>query len=454
MRLESLLSTSLSFHNFIFHKSSQTLKRTRVHSSMATQTQAEEEKDSSVVAFHIVGDAFVDLFSFLDADWPEKGGDAKLRSPIQTFAGGSSTNTATHLNALHSYFDAKHEFSADPVLHTTLNPNDLYGKILLKHATKHGFPLINCKQENDVSTTGHCVAIVAGQERSFMTYRGCVDTFHATHLDVDAIVGSCSRDLHLHIAGFFNLDGFQHGSIAHQIQHIRKVRTEKFPTRETVVSLVPQHDATKLWDGGIDELMPSLDFLIMNDLEALHIMQQGKKRATSQTTTISTAPEPTNGAAMATLVKDCAAYFHKKSPDTCVILTRGPTGAVALLNGKTIVEQDTVKVTPVDPTGAGDSFAAGFLHGLWAWRRKHSPPPTTTTTTTTTTNGGAGSGEPRQTNGCSWSAEEIRHGLVWGCAMGTSSVLTRGASIPSSREHIDHYRGQIEQLSANGKLHS
>lgn len=386
-------------------------------------------KTTKPVSFHVVGDAFVDLFSFLDGDWPEKGGDAQLSQPIQTCAGGSSTNTATHLNGLNRHFSD--DQMTELVLHTTLNPNDSYGDILLEHASDHGFPLINCKDKDDSSATGHCVAIVAGQERSFMTYRGCVDNFRADHLNLEKIIGGPESHLHVHIAGFFNLSGFQNGQILEQIKKIRESR-KSYANVETVFSLVPQHDATKLWDGGIDELCTCLDFLIMNDLEAIHIMQQGKIRKKMAT--------PTDFAssidATESLIADCAAYFRELCPQTCIVLTRGPSGASALLNGKVIAHQSTVRVKPIDPTGAGDSFSAGFMHGLWAWQRNK---------------GDAGNGEIGKhidaTIQFFWPVEAVKLGLLWGCAMGTSSVLVRGASIPSSKEDIKKCYIELEKLN-------
>jgi fructokinase len=47
-----------------------------------------------------------------------------------------------------------------------------------------------------------------------------------------------------------------------------------------------------------------------------------------------------------------------------VVLTRGPDGAVASLDG-TEVEVPAVPVDVVDTVGAGDSFTAGLLHSLW-----------------------------------------------------------------------------------------
>ena len=47
-----------------------------------------------------------------------------------------------------------------------------------------------------------------------------------------------------------------------------------------------------------------------------------------------------------------------------VVLTRGPDGAVASLDG-TRAEVAAVPVDTVDTVGAGDSFTAGLLHSLW-----------------------------------------------------------------------------------------
>ena len=52
-----------------------------------------------------------------------------------------------------------------------------------------------------------------------------------------------------------------------------------------------------------------------------------------------------------------------KQLDKLVVVTRGEKGAVAI-NGQEIVESDIHKnLKIVDLTGAGDLFAAGFLHG-------------------------------------------------------------------------------------------
>jgi ribokinase len=47
----------------------------------------------------------------------------------------------------------------------------------------------------------------------------------------------------------------------------------------------------------------------------------------------------------------------------CVVVTRGSRGAIAYCRDRTIT-QPAKQVTPIDMTGAGDAFTAGFLHQI------------------------------------------------------------------------------------------
>ena len=76
-------------------------------------------------------------------------------------------------------------------------------------------------------------------------------------------------------------------------------------------------------------------------------------------------------------VRICCELFGKKPmelKDFCrwsvnafelegVCITKGPDGCVVYLDGE-YIESSGYKVKVVDPVGAGDAFAAGFLHGL------------------------------------------------------------------------------------------
>jgi 2-dehydro-3-deoxygluconokinase len=59
---------------------------------------------------------------------------------------------------------------------------------------------------------------------------------------------------------------------------------------------------------------------------------------------------------------DVAAGLLARSGAELVVLTLGADGALALQRAGTPIRQPAIPVQPVDPVGAGDAFAAGFLH--------------------------------------------------------------------------------------------
>jgi sugar/nucleoside kinase (ribokinase family) len=386
-----------------------------------TTTDSDDHPISADVSFHIVGDAYVDFFCFLDGDFPESGGDSRLDQPVRNYAGGSSTNTATHLKALIKNFTSNPK---PPVtLHTVLNPDDHYGRVLLEHAEYHDLPIRNCRKEGDNTTTGHCIAIVSGGERSFMTHQGMVGNFVADDVDVDSIINT-PTNLHLHVAGFYNIPGFWNGQLKRRLETIREHRQQRFPHKYTTISLVTQHDATKVWDGGLDELIPLLDFVLMNDLEARSIVKRGGHVASDWEHE-----------------HLCwADYFGRFSPTSNVIVTRGEKGAVALRGGEILGKQKPIVVTAIDPTGAGDSFTAGFIHGLWLWKLAKQQQQQQT--------GDDDDKDPHrdpENDKEKWPIEAIEEGMRWGVSVGSAAILIRGASIPPEGKDIQNFLEQAKE---------
>lgn len=405
---------------------------------------------AAAVTFHVVGDAYVDFFSFLDGDWPESGGDSRLGEPVKCYAGGSSVNTATHLKALITNFTA----APNPpvVLHTVLNPEDQYGQMLMDHARKHDIPVDNRKREGDSSTTGHCIAIVSGGERSFMTHQGVMDNFTADDLDVEGIA-STPTHLHLHIAGFYNIPGFWNGGLKRKLEAVREKRKVLFPDKNTTISLVAQHDATKEWDGGLSEIFPLLDFVLMNDLEARSIIRSGRRRTLLQSNANGNA-DSTGGTDTHKTFKsefehehlEWADYFGGLHPTSKTIVTRGEKGSVAL-RGKTILsKQKPIIMNSIDPTGAGDSFTAGFLFGLWSWKLGGFDGLTATTESeieSTSTKPSRDSDDGEETE--SWPIDAIEEGMRWGVSLASAAVMIRGASIPPEGSEIQKFLGQAKE---------
>lgn len=387
----------------------------------STSWQKDLNATTADVTFHVVGDAYVDFFSFLDGEWPESGGDSRLGEPVKCYAGGSSVNTATHLKALIRNFTA--EPKPQVILHTVLNPDDQYGQMLMDHAKKHEIPIDNRRREGDASTTGHCIAIVSGGERSFMTHQGVVGNFSADDLDVEEI-GSTPTHLHLHIAGYYNIPGFWNGKLKRKLEAVRKMREELFPDKNTTISLVTQHDATKEWDGGLSDLFPLLDFVLMNDLEARSIIRcaRGENLIDYEHEHL-----------------EWADYFGCLDPTSKAIVTRGEKGSVALQGKKILSKQKPIVMNSIDPTGAGDSFTAGFLFGLWSWKMGRQQPVTATTTgKREITNGGNG-------DECAWPTEALEEGMRWGVSLASAAVMIRGASVPPEGSDIQKILEQAKE---------
>ncbi len=360
--------------------------------------------------------------------------------------GGSGLNTATHLSSLvrdFSPFPESEEF-LDVMLQTSINEGDEYGRVLMSHAKEHNFDLLNCKRKKagkkqdgkkegeekskvvmveQPASTAHCIVIVADGERSFISHLGVMETFKASDTMLHELVNCRSANPtfknhhhHIHIAGYFNMPGFSNGNLKRRLQKIREKRrcnSHGLNTYTTTTSLVPQYDATEKWDSGIlDDLLPLVDFLILNALEA------GK---------ISKIPidelDGGNDLNRAVVFTQLADFFWTKSPQTYVIVTLGKAGALAMYEGEIIASIHSPKVynSPLDPTGAGDAFAAGFLYGITSWRQQRNHD-------TCAEIGSYLEG--------SWT-EAIIEGLKYGSAAGTACVMTPGASVPASKEKIE-----------------
>jgi sugar/nucleoside kinase (ribokinase family) len=166
---------------------------------------------------------------------------------------------------------------------------------------------------------------------------------------------------------------------------------------------VPQSDATLEYDGQLLDLLPLLHVLIMNETEATHI------------TRIPFSDPNTIKDMMHTYWQNMAHFFHERNPQLYVIVTLGDQGAVVLQNGS-IMGHTAAPVSfqhPVDATGAGDAFAAGFLFGS-LYEKK----------------------EKGTTNHPMFSVQDILHGMDWGCLTGTSCTMRPGASIPATQAEL------------------
>lgn len=360
-------------------------------------------KSTKRTKFVVVGDSYTDYFCFIAGDrLPSAGEDAILQDPIRRFAGGSPINTATHLQAL-LLLEADADDQHVVTVQTVINEEDQDGKLLLQHAASHGFELVNCCRDNTSGgVTPHCVVMVTGEDRTFLTHSGCASSWTAA----DVILPSSDEtsSCHVHVAGYYSTPGFlRDKSLFRAIQKWKGGDTKQSDTHLTV-SLVTQFDVTGEWDGGlVTELMPLLDMLIMNEQEATSIMQ---KNQCSTTTGSSEIHENK------LMIEDWMSFFSE--PNVIFVVTMGSSGAVVFQNQSLIaqycapLQQTTARV--VDPTGAGDAFASGFLHGFFNILPQG----------------------------------QIDRALEWGCCVGSASVCVEGASTNISPELLQELLGHAK----------
>lgn len=378
----------------------------------------------------------MDLFCLLDDGLPPIGGDTRVEHPMTPLAGGSGVNTATHLSALVKDFAAANDDGfMDITLQTAVNENDHYGRVILDHAKESSFEMINCykgtndkkDEENDDAkeeskSTGHCIVIVNEGERSFVTHLGVMESFKASHTILHELVNFRTADPtfnnhhhHIHVSGYYNLPGFSKGNLKKRLKLVREKRRAQshgFHTFTTTISIVPQYDATEEWDGGLlNDVLPLVDFLILNALEAGKITKVEVDEK-----------DCGGGVNRAVVFAQWAEFFWEKSPLTHVIVTLGGIGAVCFYQGEVVASMSSPKLyeCPIDPTGAGDAFAAGFLFGIMNWRKQH---------------GHEDCAEIGSVLEGSWS-KAIIEGMRYGCCTGTACVSRPGASVPAPKDEI------------------
>ena len=171
--------------------------------------------------------------------------------------------------------------------------------------------------------TGVTVSITAPHDRALVTYPGAMATFMAGDLPDDLF----RSPGHLHVSSFF----LQSGMRSSWCTVFELARASGW-----TISLDPGCDPANAWDPDLVALLPFVDVLLPNEVELQALTG-----------------EPDPGEAIRRL-----ANGH-----TLTIAKLGARGAMALVDGQPVLVAPP-PMTPVDTTGAGDSFNAGFLH---AW---------------------------------------------------------------------------------------
>jgi sugar/nucleoside kinase (ribokinase family) len=208
--------------------------------------------------------------------------------------------------------------------------------------------------------TGLTASVSSASDRALITYLGAISELRPSDVPETALEGK----RHLHISSFFLQQGLRAGlSALFQAAHRNGLTT----------SLDPGYDPLETWDRSLLEALEEVDIFLPNESEI---------RAISGSDDIE------------------EALRRLDNGRTLTVAKLGAAGAMSMQSGA-VVQVDGFPVSPVDTTGAGDSFNAGFLH---AWLQSY----------------------------------PLREALQFGCACGAMSTLGVGGTGAQASEKDAH----------------
>lgn len=204
--------------------------------------------------------------------------------------------------------------------------DDELGRFCLDILRQEGISARNV-QTVSRAQTGVTISLSTRSDRALVTMLGLISELRYADLNIEALRGHS----HLHLTSYFLQTGLR-PAFPRILREARKLGL--------TTSFDPNSDPSASWKGEIWRTIDATTILFLNREEALKLTRQRKVRSALQ-------------------------VLAKHAP--CVVIKLGPGGATAAA-GNEIVSVPGFDVVPVDTTGAGDSFAAGFVHAFLSGR--------------------------------------------------------------------------------------
>ena len=175
--------------------------------------------------------------------------------------------------------------------------------------------------------TGATIVLSTRDDRALVTHLGAINDLHYEDLPPEPFRGFA----HLHLTSYF---------LQHELRPAFARLMGEAKSAGLSVSFDPNSDPAQTWSPEIWEVMRLADVVFVNESEA-----QAFTGAASTAEALSALAEQTS----------------------CAVVKQGRKGASAV-RGEQRIHVDAFSVEAIDTTGAGDSFAAGFVHGLLTHR--------------------------------------------------------------------------------------
>ena len=209
--------------------------------------------------------------------------------------------------------------------------DDALGRFMLDAMAERGIDVSAVVVDPRVPT-GATVILTSPSDRAMLTAMGTIGAH-----DVDTVPASLiARARHLHLGAFY-------------LQDRSRLRLPAFfaaaRERGLTTSFDTNWDPTERWDGRVVETLRASDVFFPNAAEARRIARIDDVDKAAGALATMGAEGRTDGGPI-------------------VAIKQGAAGAFAVTAGRPIVRVPALPVDPIDTTGAGDSFDAGFLR---AW---------------------------------------------------------------------------------------
>jgi sugar/nucleoside kinase (ribokinase family) len=200
--------------------------------------------------------------------------------------------------------------------------SDALGEIALEFLRDSGTDVAGVRKFEG-RLTGLTTILPTGSQRYILTYPGTMFEMGYDHLDLDYILAA----RHLHLSSYY-----LHRALRPQIpQLFRAAKAAGLTT-----SLDTNDDPEDAWADDLSLLLPYVDLLLPNEKEACMIAHTDD-------------------------LERAMTLLAGRVP--LLVVKRGKAGAVAQ-RGSERFRVEAFPVDAVDSVGAGDSFDAGFVHGL------------------------------------------------------------------------------------------
>ncbi len=190
--------------------------------------------------------------------------------------------------------------------------------------------LLKCLRQANVDTsriirqpggrTGICVVMSFPKEYAMASFPGIRETFCLEDVDVDYV----RTARHMHMSSYYIQPALRPGAP----ELFRKAKEAGLTT-----SLDPDQDPSGKWDG-IQDVLPNVDLFLPNELEATYVGGGG----------------------------DLDSALSRLRALSKIIVVKSGSKGVRVVTQDRSISAPGFPVTPIDTTGAGDSFNAGFVY--------------------------------------------------------------------------------------------